>query len=95
MKKIIIILVLAAVVILILTLPLADETSDSERVIVDHTLNVIVHPACFDGEDLTNYIDEVSYSNAVSNYEYDIKGECSKERLSEGRTSILNKVLDK
>lgn len=95
MKKILIILTLVLIVILVLTLPIADETSDSERVIVDHTLNVIVHPACFDDEDLTNYIDEVSFSNAVDNYEYNIQGDCSKERLKEGKTSILKKILDK
>lgn len=94
MRKLIIVLLLLVGLVLILTLPIADETSESERVIVDHTLNVIVHPNCYDEEDLTNYIDEVSYSNALENYEYTIRGECSEEQLSEGKTSILNKILE-
>lgn len=96
MKKLIIILSLIIVVILVVTLPIADRTSGSERVIVDHTLKVIIHPECYDAEEgLTNYIDEVSYSNAVDNYDYSIRGECSKEKLPEGKTSILNKILEK
>lgn len=94
MKKLIIVLLLLVGLVLILILPIADETSGSERVIVDHTLNVIVHPNCYDEEELTNYIDEVSYSNALENYEYTIRGECSKAQLPEGKTSILNKILE-
>ncbi|CAM4273884.1 alpha-amylase [Lacicoccus alkaliphilus] len=94
MKKLIVILILFAAVILVLTLPLAPETSDTERVIVDHTLGVVVHPVCFEEAGLTNYIDEVSYSNAMENYEYEILGECSEERLQTGRTSILSKIFD-
>lgn len=94
MKKLIVILIILAAVILVLTLPIAPETSDTERVIVDHTLGVMVHPACFEDAGLTNFIDEVSYSNAVENYEYEILGECSEERLQAGRTSILSKIFD-
>lgn len=94
MKKLIVLIILLAAVVLILALPLAPETSDTERVIVDHTLNVIVHPACFEEAGLTNYIDEVSFSNAIGNYGYEISGECSKEKLQEGRTSILSKIAE-
>ena len=94
MKKLIVILILLAAVILVLSLPIAPETSDTERVIVDHTLGVMVHPACFEDAGLTNFIDEVSYSNAVENYEYEILGECSEEQLQAGRTSILSKIFD-
>ena len=94
MKKLIVILILFAAVILVLTLPLAPETSDTERVIVDHTLGVVVHPACFEEAGLTNYIDEVSFSDAMENYEYEISGECSEERLRAGRTSILSKIFN-
>lgn len=94
MKKLIVLIILLAAGVLILVLPLAPETSDTERVIVDHTFNVMVHPSCFEEAGLTNYIDEVSFSNAVENYEYDILGECSEEKLQEGRTSILSKVFE-
>lgn len=94
MKKLIVLIILLAAVVLILVLPLAPETSDTERVIVDHTLSVTVHPSCFEEAGLTNYIDEVSFSNAMENYEYEISGECSEEKLQEGRTSILSKIFE-
>lgn len=94
MKKLIVLIILLAAVVLVLVLPLAPETSDTERVIVDHTLKVTVHPACFEEAGLTNYIDEVSFSNAMGNYGYEISGECSEEKLQEGRTSILSKITE-
>lgn len=94
MKKsttIVIVLVLAAV--LMLVLPLADKTSGSERVIIDNTQHEIVHPSCFDQADLTNYLDEVSYSRATEELGYTVEDECSREYLEEGKESVISKIL--
>lgn len=84
---------LVILAVLLLFLPLADKTSGSERVIVDHTLHEIVYPACFDQAELTNYLDEVSFSKAVDELEYTVKDECSKEYLQEGKESVISKVF--
>ncbi len=78
----------------LLFLPLADRTSGSERVIVDHTLEEIVHPGCYDQAELTNYIDEVSFSRATDELGYRIEDECSKERLQEGKESVISKIFN-
>ncbi|MHC0551998.1 alpha-amylase [Salinicoccus sp. CNSTN-B1] len=85
---------LLLLLILLLFLPLADRTSGSERVIIDHNKRQLVHPACFDQADLTNYIDEVSYSRATEDLGYKIKDECSMERLEKGRESVISKILN-
>lgn len=88
------VLVLMAVAAGLLFLPLADRTSGSERVIVDHTLEEIVHPGCYDQAELTNYIDEVSFSRATDELGYRIEDECSKERLQEGKESVISKIFN-
>ncbi|KIH70226.1 hypothetical protein [Salinicoccus roseus] len=88
------VLVLMAVAVGLLFLPLADRTSGSERVIVDHTLEEIVHPGCYDQAELTNYIDEVSFSRATDELGYRIEDECSKERLQEGKESVISKLFN-
>ncbi|CAM2813983.1 alpha-amylase [Salinicoccus roseus] len=88
------VLVLMAVAVGLLFLPLADRTSGSERVIVDHTLEEIVHPGCYDQAELTNYIDEVSFSRATDELGYRIEDECSKERLQEGKESVISKIFN-
>ncbi|MCC4723431.1 alpha-amylase [Salinicoccus sp. RF5] len=88
------VLVLMAVAVGLLFLPLADRTSGSERVIVDHTLEKIVHPGCYDQAELTNYIDEVSFSRATDELGYRIEDECSKERLQEGKESVISKIFN-
>ncbi len=88
------VLVLMAVAVGLLFLPLADRTSGSERVIVDHTLEEIVHPGCYDQAELTNYIDEVSFSRATEELGYRIEDECSKERLKEGKESVISKIFN-
>ena len=79
---------------LLLFLPLADKTSGSERVIIDHTLHEIIAPGCFDQAELTNYIDEVSFSRAVDELEYTVEDECSKEYLQEGKESVISKIFN-
>lgn len=93
-KGIWIVLTLILIAIGLLFLPLADRTSGSERVIVDHTLEEIVHPGCFDQAGLTNYIDEVSFSRATEELGYRIEDECSKERLEEGKESVISKIFN-
>lgn len=88
------VLVLMAVAVGLLFLPLADRTSGSERVIVDHTLEEIVHPGCYDQAEFTNYIDEVSFSRATDELGYRIEDECSKERLQEGKESVISKIFN-
>ena len=88
------VLVLMAVAVGLLFLPLADRTSGSERVIVDHTLEEIVHPGCYDQAELTNYIDEVSFFRATDELGYRIEDECSKERLQEGKESVISKIFN-
>lgn len=88
------VLVLMAVAVGLLFLPLADRTSGSERVVVDHTLEEIVHPGCYDQAELTNYIDEVSFSRATDELGYRIEDECSKERLQEGKESVISKIFN-
>ena len=80
-----VVLALILIAVALLFLPLADRTSGSERVIVDHTLQEIVHPGCYDQAELTNYIDEVSFSRATEELDYRIEDECSSERLAEGK----------
>lgn len=93
MQKKIIWVIVALIIIGILFLPLVDKTSGTTRVIVDHTTSEIVHPTCYDQAGLTNWIDEMSLSNAVDELEYNIIDECSKEYLAEGKTSILVRVF--
>ena len=89
-----VVIVLLIIAGLLLFLPLADKTSGSERVIVDHTLHEIVSPGCFDQAELTNYIDEVSFSRAVDELEYTVEDECSKEFLQEGKESVISKMFN-
>lgn len=88
-----IIIGIVLIAVLLLFLPLADRTSGSERVVVDHTLHEIVHPICFDQAEITNYIDEVSYSRAIDELEYTVKDECSKGYLQEGKESVISKNI--
>jgi len=94
MKKSIAIIILILVAVLLLVLPLADRTSGSERVIIDNTLQEIVHPSCFDHAGLTNYIDEVSYSRATEELGYTVEDECSKQYLQEGKESVISKIFN-
>ncbi|MFC3418608.1 alpha-amylase [Salinicoccus hispanicus] len=93
-KGIWILLVLMLVAVLLLLLPLADRTSRSERVIVDHTLKEIFHPGCFDQAETTNYLDEVSFSRATETLGYQIEDGCSKERLETGKESVISKIFN-
>lgn len=92
-KGIWITLVLVLLAVLLLFLPLADRTSTSERVIVDHTLKEIFHPGCFDQAETTNYLDEVSFSRATGVLEYRIEDACSKARLETGKESVISKIF--
>ncbi|GAB3059547.1 alpha-amylase [Salinicoccus sesuvii] len=92
-KSIWITLVLVLLAMLVLFLPLADRTSSSERVIVDHTLKEIFHPGCFDQAETTNYLDEVSFSRATGELDYRIADACSKERLETGKESVISKIF--
>lgn len=92
-KRTIIIIVFVLAAVLLLVLPLADKTSGSERVIIDNTLHEIVHPSCFDQADLTNYLDEVSYSRATETLGYTVEDECSKKYLQEGKESVISKIF--
>lgn len=93
MQKKIVLIIIAVIIIAVLLLPLVDKTSGTTRVIVDHTTSEIVHPTCYDQAGLTNWIDEMSLSNAVNELEYNIIDECSKEYLAEGKTSILVRIF--
>ncbi|HJE19862.1 MAG TPA: alpha-amylase [Aliicoccus persicus] len=94
-KKYVVITILVVVFILLLTLPIVDRTSDSERVIVDYTTRDIIHPNCFDqAEGITNNVDEMSLSTARDYHEMEIRDECSVERLPEGKTSLLMKIFE-
>lgn len=93
-KGIWIILILGLIALLLLFLPLADRTSRSERVIVDHTLHEIVHPGCFDQAETTNYLDEVSFSRATEELGYRIEDACSKGRLEAGKESVISKIFN-
>ncbi|WP_017549357.1 hypothetical protein [Salinicoccus carnicancri] len=93
MKKSTVIIMFILTAVLLLVLPLADRTSGSERVIIDNTLQEIVHPSCFDQAELTNYIDEVSYSRATEELGYTVEDECSKQYLEEGRESVISKIF--
>lgn len=92
-KRTIIIIVFVLAAVLLLVLPLADKTSGSERVIIDNTLHEIVHPSCFDQADLTNYLDEVSYSRATETLGYTVEDECSKKYLQEDKESVISKIF--
>lgn len=86
--------VITMIVLAVLLLPLVDKTSDTTRVIVDHTSSEIVAPSCFDQSELTNWIDEMSFGNAKNELEYDIRDDCSKEYLQEGKTSVLMRIFE-
>lgn len=85
--------IITVIVIGVLLLPLVDKTSGTTRVIVDHTTSEIVHPTCYDQAGLTNWIDEMSFSNALNELDYDITDDCSKEYLEKGKTSILARMF--
>ena len=89
-KKTIIILL---ILMIILFIPVVDKTSQSERVIIDNTSREIIHPDCFDENKHSNWIDEVTFNNALNEKEYDILGACSKEKLLTGKTSIFNRIF--
>ncbi|WP_411842366.1 alpha-amylase [Salinicoccus sp. HZC-1] len=93
-RRSIVILVLILIAVLLLVLPLADKTSGSERVIIDNTLHEIVHPSCFDQSELTNYIDEVSYSRATEELGYTVEDACSTQYLQEGKESVISKIFN-
>lgn len=81
------------ILIIILFIPVVDKTSQSERVIIDNTSREIIHPDCFDENEHSNWIDEVTFNNALNEKEYDILGACSKEKLPTGKTSIFNRIF--
>lgn len=85
--------IIMVIVIGVLFLPLVDKTSGTTRVIVDNTTREIVYPTCYDQAELTNWIDEMSFSNALNELEYDIIDDCSKKYLEEGKTSILARMF--
>ncbi|MCK1976853.1 alpha-amylase [Jeotgalicoccus huakuii] len=86
--------IITVIVLSVLLLPLVDKTASTTRVIIDNTTKEIVHPSCYDQADLTNWIDEVSFGRAIDELEYDVRDECSKEHLEEGKTSVLMRVLE-
>lgn len=94
MQKKLVWVIITVIVLSVLLLPLVDKTASTTRVIIDHTTKEIVHPYCYDQTELTNWIDEVSFGRAMGELEYDIRDECSKERLEEGKTSVLMRVLE-
>jgi hypothetical protein len=94
MRKKIVWGIITVIVLAVLLLPLVDKTSGTTRVIVDHTNKEIVAPSCYDQADLTNWIDEMSFGNALHELEYDIRDECSKEYLKEGKTSVLMRIFE-
>ena len=86
--------IITAIVLAVLVLPLVDKTSGTTRVIVDHTSGEIVAPVCYDQADLTNWIDEMSFSNALNELQYEVRDDCSKEHFQEGKTSVLMRIFE-
>lgn len=81
------------VVVILLFLPIVDKTSSGERVIIDHSTQEIIHPDCFETAEKTNWIDEVSYGRAKNEYKYEVRDTCSKEILSDKKTSVIKRLL--
>nr|WP_068131067.1 hypothetical protein [Nosocomiicoccus ampullae] len=91
MKKRTIVLLIIAIIILFI--PVVDKTSKSERVIIDNSTREIIHPDCFDEKKHSNWIDEVTFNNALNNKEYLVRDTCSIEKLPIGKTSIFNRMF--
>lgn len=94
MRKNIVWGIITVIVLAVLLFPLVDKTSGTTRVVVDHTKSEIVAPVCYDQADLTNWIDEMSFGNALNELEYDVKDDCSKAHLQEGKTSVLMRIFE-
>ncbi|KMK76060.1 hypothetical protein [Alkalihalobacillus pseudalcaliphilus] len=83
MKKVMIgaIIFFLAFIVFGFTVPLISETSNDERVILDHTLLAYSAPMCFDQADFTNNIDEGTIRLA-QDIGYEAESSCTLENMS-------------
>lgn len=80
-KSLPIALAITVVIVLLLQLiPVSINPSDNARIILDHTTEVFIAPACFDEAGATNYLSESTLGDAKKR-EYAPEGSCTADLL--------------
>lgn len=86
--------ILCIVILLMVTLvPFKQEPSSTTRVVVDHFNHKYAFPSCYDYEEASNYIDEVTLKDA-HDLKYPPINKCTTEKAKPQYKSLLKRVLE-
>lgn len=92
-KYLIIISVIIVLLLVALFVPFKQNPSSTSRVVVDHFNHKYAFPSCYDYEEASNYIDEVTYKDA-QDLQYPPMNKCTKEMAKPQYKSLLKRLLE-
>ncbi|PNZ40782.1 hypothetical protein [Mammaliicoccus vitulinus] len=86
--------IICVLLILIVTfVPFKQNPSSTTRVVVDHFNHKYAFPSCYDYEEASNYIDEVTLKDA-QDLKYPPMNECTKKKAQPQYKSMLKRLLE-
>ncbi|GGI02336.1 MULTISPECIES: hypothetical protein [Mammaliicoccus] len=86
--------IICILLILIVTfVPFKQNPSSTTRVVVDHFNHKYAFPSCYDYEEASNYIDEVTLKDA-QDLKYPPMNECTKKKAQPQYKSMLKRLLE-
>ncbi|MGK9045264.1 hypothetical protein [Mammaliicoccus vitulinus] len=86
--------IICILLILIVTfVPFKQDPSSTTRVVVDHFNHKYAFPSCYDYEEASNYIDEVTLKDA-QDLKYPPMNECTKKKAQPQYKSLLKRLLE-
>ncbi|HAL09832.1 hypothetical protein [Mammaliicoccus vitulinus] len=93
-KVFMIVSIICILLILIVTfVPFKQNPSSTTRVVVDHFNHKYAFPSCYDYEEASNYIDEVTLKDA-QDLKYPPMNECTKKKAQPQYKSMLKRLLE-
>ncbi|MBM6629991.1 hypothetical protein JTF04_09850 [Mammaliicoccus vitulinus] len=86
--------IICVLLILVVTfVPFKQNPSSTTRVVVDHFNHKYAFPSCYDYEEASNYIDEVTLKDA-QDLKYPPMNECTKKKAQPQYKSMLKRLLE-